>query len=60
MDTDHVWLGAKSTVLKGVTIEKDNVIAIGTTVTKSILDSNTIIGNNLELKKIKKDINWKE
>lgn len=57
---DHVWLGAKSTVLKGVTIEKDNVIAIGTTVTKSILDSNTIIGNNLELKKIKKDINWKE
>ena len=57
---EHVWLGAKTTILKGVTIGKNNVIAIGTTVAKSILENNMIIGNTLEMKKIKNFINWKE
>lgn len=57
---EHVWLGAKSTILKGVTIGKNNIVAIGTTISKSILETNVIIGNTLELKKIKKDIKWKE
>ncbi|MFZ0548133.1 MAG: acyltransferase [Candidatus Promineifilaceae bacterium] len=33
---DHVWLGAGVTVLKGVTIGHDSVVAAGAVVTKSI------------------------
>ncbi len=33
---DHVWLGANVTVLKGVTIGRDTVVAAGSVVTKSL------------------------
>lgn len=33
---DDVWIGAKATILKGVTIGKGAVIAVGSVVTKSI------------------------
>jgi acetyltransferase-like isoleucine patch superfamily enzyme len=33
---DHVWLGAGVTVLKGVTIGHDSVVAAGAVVTKDV------------------------
>jgi len=33
---DDVWIGAKATILKGVTIGKGSVVAVGSVVTKSI------------------------
>ena len=40
---DNVWLGANVTVLKGVTIGKNTVVAAGSVVTKS-LPSNVVAG----------------
>lgn len=57
---DHVWLGAKVTVLKGAEIPKDNIVAIGTTVNQKILKSNMIIANDLKIRIVKENIYWKE
>lgn len=57
---DKVWLGAKCSILKGVTIGEGNVIAGGTMVTKSITAENSIISNVQELKILKENIRWHE
>ena len=40
---DNVWLGARSTVLKGVTIGTGSIVAVGAVVTKDV-PPNTIVG----------------
>lgn len=57
---NHVWLGANTNILKGVTIADNNIVGTGTTVTKSILEENVIVGNTLEIKILKENIEWKE
>ena len=42
---DNVWIGGNSTVLPGVTIGKNSIIAAGAVVTKDV-PSNTIVGGN--------------
>jgi len=49
---DNVWIGAKSIILKGVTIGKNSIVAAGSVVTKSVL-ANTLVGGN-PAKEIKK------
>ncbi len=42
---DSVWVGARSTILKGVTIESNSVVANSSVITKSF-PKNSIIGGN--------------
>jgi acetyltransferase-like isoleucine patch superfamily enzyme len=53
---DHVWIGAKSMILKGVTIESGAVVGAGSVVTKSIAANAIAVGN--PAKTIKTDILW--
>ena len=55
---DHVWMANNSSVLKGVSIESNNVIAYGSVVVKSIDGSYSIIGG-YPAKVVKKNIIWK-
>lgn len=54
----HVWIGAGSIILKGVTIGDGSVIAAGSVVTKDV-PSNCLAGGN-PAKIIKEYIEWKE
>lgn len=42
---DHVWIGFRSTILKGVTVGDNSVIAAGSVVTKDV-EPNTIVAGN--------------
>ncbi len=54
---DHIWVGHKVLVNKGVHIGKDNVIGTGAVVTKSISESNCVIAG-VPAKVVKTGINW--
>ena len=57
---NHVWIGCRNTILKGVTIADNNVISANSTVTKSITEENCIIGghgNSVDI--LKRGIGWK-
>ena len=54
---DKVWIGCRSTVLKGVTIGNGAVIAAGSIVTKDV-SANCCVGGN-PAKLIKENITWK-
>lgn len=54
---NHVWIGCRSTILKGVNIPDNSVVAAGSVMTKSFSESYYIYGgNNLRLKN---NIDWK-
>lgn len=53
---DHVWLCERSTILKGVTIGNDSVIAYGAIVTKDCPPNSIMAGNPARV--VKQDINW--
>lgn len=56
----HVWIGCRSTLLKGAQISDNCVIASGSIITKPIVYSNAIIaGSGSTQRVIKKDISWK-
>jgi acetyltransferase-like isoleucine patch superfamily enzyme len=46
---DNVWVGSRSIILKGVTIEKDSVIAAGSVVTKNVSAGSVVAGNPARL-----------
>lgn len=54
---DHIWVGHRVLVNKGVHIGKDNVIGTGAVVTKSIPESNCVIAG-VPAKVVKTGINW--
>lgn len=55
---NHVWIGCRSTILKGVQVADHSVIAAGAVITKTLPYTHSIYGgNNL---KLKNDIDWKE
>ena len=57
---NHVWIGCRTTILKGVTISDNSVIASGSIITKSIEEENCIIGGQGSSAGVKKkDIFWK-
>ncbi len=52
------WIGARCTILKGVNINDNTIIAANSTITKSFEEKNIIIGNNNDTRIIKKRIRW--
>lgn len=54
---NHVWIGCRSTILKGVQVADHSVIAAGAIITKTLPDTHSIYGGyNL---KLKSGIGWK-
>ena len=53
---NHVWLGMRAIILKGVTIEDNSIVAGGSIVTKDV-KVNTIVSGN-PAKQIKENIYW--
>lgn len=54
---DKVWIGFRTTVLKGVSIADIVVVASNSTISKNIMKSNTVVSNNSsEIKYIKENI----
>ena len=54
---NHVWIGHRVLVNKGVEIGADNVVGTGAVVTKSIFQSNVVIAG-VPAKKVKEGIDW--
>lgn len=54
---NHVWIGCRNTILKGVKIGDNNVIAANSTITKSVKLENCIVGGNGYV--LKENITWK-
>lgn len=56
---DHVWIGCRNTILKGVSIDDNNIISANSTITKSITESNCIVGGHGNYASvIKRGIDW--
>ena len=53
---NHVWLGMRAIILKGVNIGDNSIVAAGSIVTKDV-KANTIIPGN-PAKQIKENIYW--
>ena len=53
---NHVWLGMRAIILKGVTIGDNSIVAAGSIVTKDV-KANTIISGN-PAKQIKENVYW--
>lgn len=53
---NHVWIAAKSSILKGSYIDDDSVIAYGGLVSKKFNEKNILIGGNNQV--LKKGIEW--
>jgi len=53
---DHVWIGTRAQILKGVNIESGSIVGAGAIVVQNV-NSNTIVAGN-PAKEIKKDIYW--
>lgn len=54
---NHVWIASHVSILKGVRISDNSVVATRAVVTKSFEDENVLIGGT-PAKKIKENINW--
>lgn len=54
---NHVWIAAHCTILKGVSIEDNCVIATHSVLTKSVHEKGVIVGGN-PAKILKKDVTW--
>ena len=55
-----MWIGCRNTILKGVNICNDVVIAAGSKITKNITTPNTIVGGTDSQKVLKENISWRE
>lgn len=54
---EHVWIGAKSTILKGTRVSDNSIIAYGSVLTKDNMISNVILGGN-PAHILKEGVNW--
>lgn len=53
---EHIWVGNRSMILKGVTIGKDSVIGANAVVTKAMPSNVVIAGNPARI--VKQNVNW--
>lgn len=56
---NHVWIGCRSTILKGVKIHNNCIIAANSNVVRSISHENVIVAGNPAVVK-KKFTNWEK
>lgn len=57
---NHVWIGCRNTILKGVSINDDVIVSANSTITKSITDSHCAVGGlGKDATVLKKNISWK-
>lgn len=54
---NHVWVGHRALINKGVTIEDDSIIGTGAIVTRSFCEKNVVIAG-VPAKIIKSNVNW--
>lgn len=54
---DHVWIGSKSIILKGVTVGNGSIVAAGSVVTKNVPDNVIVAGNPARI--IKTNCTWR-
>lgn len=58
---NHVWIGCRNTILKGVYIADNNIISANSTITKTINESNSVIGGHGNTATVlKKGIDWEQ
>lgn len=56
---DHVWIGCRTTILKGVSIAPHTIVAASSVVTKSSATGHCVIGGQGQAAKvIKQDVDW--
>lgn len=57
---NHVWIGCRNTILKGVTIPDDVIVSANSTITKSIAEKHCAIGGiGKDVAILKRNISWK-
>ena len=56
---DHVWIGKRATINKGVRISNDSIVGASSVVTKSFMTSNVLIAGNPAIIR-KQDITWRK
>ena len=57
---NHVWIGCKNTILKGVSIADDVIISANSTITRNVEETNCIVGGHGKyVEIIKRNISWK-
>ena len=56
---NHVWIGCRNTILKGVSIADNVIVSANSTLTKNITESNCIVGGNgSNIRIIKHGVSW--
>lgn len=56
---NHVWIGCRCTILKGVVIADNTIISANSTITRSVTEPNCAIGGHgKSVEILKKGINW--
>jgi acetyltransferase-like isoleucine patch superfamily enzyme len=54
---NHVWIGYRVLINKGVVIPENTIIGTGAVVTKSFTEENTVIAG-VPAKVVKRNVNW--
>lgn len=47
----NVWIGARATIMKGVTVGENSVVGLGSVIRKSVPDNVVVIGNSQQIVK---------
>lgn len=54
---NHVWVSSHVTILKGVELAENTIVATGSIVTKSFTEGNVLLGGNPAIE-LKKNVSW--
>jgi len=58
---NHVWIGCRNTILKGVSVADGCVLAAGSTLTRSVEEPHSVVGGHgKDVSVLKHDIVWRE
>lgn len=54
---NHVWIGCRTTITKGISIADGTIIAAGSIISKDVIEHNCIVGKNPQ-QVIRHDVRW--